>query len=93
MIASLIIGLYSTDFLDKWEFVGLHWYRSVLTDKLVHKAFLNTAYFSFATVPLNTLLALIIAVMPTRGFVGRVSGVRSTICPRLSPAWQFLLWR
>lgn len=67
MIASLIIGLYSTDFLNKWEFVGLHWYRSVLTDKLVHKAFLNTAYFSFATVPLNTLLALIIAVMLNQG--------------------------
>jgi multiple sugar transport system permease protein len=67
MIASFVIGLYDTNFLNKFNFVGLHWYRSVFVDKIVHKALINTAIYSFATVPLNTLLALTIAVMLNQG--------------------------
>ncbi|HXF64532.1 MAG TPA: sugar ABC transporter permease, partial [Caldilineaceae bacterium] len=71
MLASLVIGLYDTDFLNKWEFVGLHWYTSVVQDRIVLKALWNTAYFAFAAVPLNTLLALCIAVMLNQGIAGQ----------------------
>lgn len=67
MVASFIIGLYDTNFLNKTNWVGFHWYRSVVQDRLVQKALLNTAYYSFATVPLNTILALSIAVMLNQG--------------------------
>lgn len=67
MVASLVIGMFRTDFLTHWEFVGLHYYKSVLSDRLVHKALINTAYFSLVSVPLSTALALSIAVMLNQG--------------------------
>ena len=67
MIVSFVIGMYDTNFLNKFNFVGLHWYRSVVSDKIVQKALINTAIYSFATVPLNTVLALSIAVMLNQG--------------------------
>lgn len=63
MLASLIIGLYRTDFLNETTFVGLRWYQNVLSDSLVRKSLFNTAFYSFSVVPLNTILALMIAVM------------------------------
>ncbi len=63
MLASLIIGLYRTDFLNETTFVGLRWYQNVLSDSLVRKSLFNTAFYSFSVVPLNTVLALLIAVM------------------------------
>jgi len=67
MVASFVIGMFRTDFLNTWRFVGLHWYKSALTDLLVRKALLNTAYFSLVSVPLSTVLALSIAVMLNQG--------------------------
>jgi len=67
MIATFVISLYDTDFLTKREFVGLEWYGSILSDTLVHKAFINTAIYVFVTVPLATLLALTIAVLLNQG--------------------------
>lgn len=71
MIASFIIGMYRTDFLSGAEFVGLHWYMNVLTDKLVQKALINTFIFSLFVVPLNTTIALLIAVMLNQGIKGQ----------------------
>ena len=71
MIASFIIGMYRTDFLSGAEFVGLHWYTNVLTDKLVQKALVNTFIFSLFVVPLNTTIALLIAVMLNQGIKGQ----------------------
>ena len=41
MLASLIIGLYRTDFLTETTFVGLRWYQNVLSDSLVRKALIK----------------------------------------------------
>jgi multiple sugar transport system permease protein len=71
MIASLVISLFSTDFLTKTEYVGLHWYGAAINDKLVHKALINTAVYSFAMVPLSTLIALMIAVLLNQGIKGQ----------------------
>ena len=71
VVASFVIGLYRTDFLTTTQFIGLHWYKSLLTDTLVRKAFLNTAYYSFVTVPLGTTLALTIAVVLNQGIKGQ----------------------
>ena len=67
MLASLVIGMYRTDFLTETTFVGLRWYQNVLRDSLVRKALINTAIFSFTVVPINTVLALLIAVMLNQG--------------------------
>ncbi|MBV7338944.1 sugar ABC transporter permease [Chloroflexi bacterium TSY] len=67
MIASLYIGMFRTDFLTEWTFIGFKWYQNVFTDTLVRKALINTAIFSFSVVPINTALALMIAVMLNQG--------------------------
>jgi len=67
MIGTFAISLYRTDFLTTSEFVGLDWYSGVLTDTLVHKAFINTAIYAFVTVPAATILALTIAVLLNQG--------------------------
>lgn len=67
LIASFVIGLYSTNFLTQWKWVGLHWFEAAFNDTLVRKALFNTAYFSFVSVPLSSILALIIAVMLNQG--------------------------
>ena len=67
LIASFVIGLYSTNFLNHWTWVGAHWFQAAFADTLVRKALLNTAYFSFVSVPLSSILALIIAVMLNQG--------------------------
>jgi multiple sugar transport system permease protein len=67
MIATFVISLYDTDFLTKYEFVGLSWYKGMITDTLVHKAFINTGIYAFVTVPAATILALMIAVLLNQG--------------------------
>jgi multiple sugar transport system permease protein len=71
MIATLILGLYRTDFLTVNEFVGLQYYKSVVMDKLVLKALGNTAIYVISMVPLSTALALLIAVLLNQGIAGQ----------------------
>jgi multiple sugar transport system permease protein len=71
MIASFIIGLYQTDFLTQTTYVGFQNFRNVVADRLVYKAFLNTAYYAFTMVPLSTLFALMIAVLLNQGIRGQ----------------------
>ncbi len=77
MIASFGISLLRTDFLNEATFVGLGQYRTLLGDPLAGKAFLNTAYFSFVSVPLSTIMALGIAIILNQGI--RLQGVWRTI--------------
>lgn len=77
MLASIAISLFDTNFVSRWNFVGLQWYKSLLDDTLVHKALLNTAYYAFAVVPLSTTIALSIAVLLNQGIVGQ--GVWRTV--------------
>ena len=68
MIASLIISLHKTDMLQTSQFVGLRNYaRILLSDPTSRRAFLNTAYYSFAMVPLGTALSLAIAMLLNQG--------------------------
>lgn len=71
MIASFVISLFSTDFLTKTEYIGFHWYNAAINDKLVHKALINTAVYSFVMVPLSTVIALMIAVLLNQGIKGQ----------------------
>lgn len=47
-------------------FVGLDNYRAILSEDIVHKAFVNTLIFTGALVPTGLLLSLIFAVMLNR---------------------------
>jgi len=71
MVASLGISFFKTDLLSETKFVILGNYGKMLQDKLVAKALFNTAYYSFATVPLGLSLALMIALILNQGLRGQ----------------------
>lgn len=63
MVASFVMSFLKTDLMMHTELVGFDQYRNVLHDKLIRKAFFNTAYYAFTTVPLGTAVALTIALI------------------------------
>ena len=68
MLASLGLSLLNTNLLTTSEFVGLKWYYDILfVDRLATKALVNTAYYTFAMVPLATAFALGIAILLNQG--------------------------
>ncbi len=59
-------GYYSfTEYhiVDVPRWIGLDNYRKILGDKFVHAALFNTAYFTFISVPLGVVVALILALI------------------------------
>ncbi len=94
MLGSLGISFFRTNFMKETRFVGLKWWGNVFTDRLVRKAFINTVYFVFVSVPLRTMLALAIAILLNQGIVAQ--GVWRTIyyLPSLvSGVAVSVLWR
>ncbi len=71
MLAALVISFFSTDFLTHATFDGLHWWRSLFSDTLIRKAFLNTLYYVVVSVPLKSAFALLIAVLLNQGVRGQ----------------------
>ncbi len=73
--ALMALGFSFTDFYvltpDKMEFVGLTNYKTLLTDKLFWKCLKNTAYFTFAIVPIEAIMALSMAILVNRKMFGR----------------------
>ncbi|MCD6291309.1 MAG: sugar ABC transporter permease [Anaerolineae bacterium] len=67
MLASLGISFLRTDMLTETKFVGLNNYVRMSHDPLVRKSLINTAYYSFAMVPLGTVIALVIALLLNQG--------------------------
>jgi multiple sugar transport system permease protein len=68
---SLVLAFLKTDLLRGYEFVAFSNFDTMLHDKLVKTALLNTAYYAFAMVPLGTVFALVIALIMNEGIVGQ----------------------
>lgn len=77
MIAGLVLGFYDTDLLSTWKFVGLGNIEKLYVDELFWKSLVNTAYYTFAVVPIGTVAAFIVALMLNQGVIGQ--GVFRTI--------------
>jgi len=71
MVAALVLSFFRIDFLTETQFIGLSWWDSVFSDRIVRKAFYNTGVYVVAVVPLNTVLALMIAVLLNQGIAGQ----------------------
>ena len=78
MLASFGLSLFRTNLLTESEFLGLKWYKDILlVDKLATKAIVNTAYYTFAMVPLATGFALGIAILLNQGI--KLQGLWRTV--------------
>ncbi len=63
MLVSFLISLYKTNFSNVFEFVGFENYISLFGDPLTYKSLAVTAYYTFISTPLQTILALCIALL------------------------------
>jgi len=71
MIYSLYLSFFDADFLTQSTFTGVTNYTQMFTDDaLWFKAMRNTLYYSFISVPLLTILALVIALLLNQKVVG-----------------------
>lgn len=71
MVYSLYLSFFNADFMTEFTFAGLANYKQMLfEDELWSKAISNTAYFSLVSVPLLTILALLIALLLNQKVVG-----------------------
>jgi multiple sugar transport system permease protein len=77
MIYGMILAFFRTDLLSVWQFVGLGNFGQLGSDSLFWKSLASTAYYTGAVVPLNTAIALVIAMMLNKPMLGR--GVFRTI--------------
>jgi multiple sugar transport system permease protein len=71
MVAALVISLMDWSMLSPPEWVGLGNYQRLLQDPLFYTVLFNTAFISFLSVPLQLVLALLIAL----GLNQKLSGV------------------
>jgi multiple sugar transport system permease protein len=63
MVFSLYLSFNKTDLLTGYKWIGFGNYTQLLADPLFPKALTVTAIYSFAAVPLNTMVAMMIALM------------------------------
>lgn len=63
MIFSLILSFYESDLLTRNYFIGLTNYQELFNDPLFWQSLKVTFIYAFASVPLGTALALLIAVL------------------------------
>ncbi|MBB6674636.1 carbohydrate ABC transporter permease [Cohnella nanjingensis] len=67
---ALYMSLTDWPLLGEHHFTGLDNYRGILADDLFWKVFGNTAYFTVGLVPLNIILALLLALLLSKKLPG-----------------------
>lgn len=78
---------------DRWEYLGFDNYVDLLSNSTFHTALKNTIYFTVASVGLETLLGMIIALTIHSNFKGRGAVRTSMLVPWAIPTVvSSLLW-
>jgi multiple sugar transport system permease protein len=93
MLYSLYLLAHKWNMLTPPKFIGLGHFERMLTDPLVSKSLLNTAYYTFFGVPLQLLVAFGLAIMLNQNIRGL--GIYRTIyyLPSITPAVAFaVVW-
>lgn len=94
--AAFVLAFYDWDLLLAPSFAGLDNFRQLLGDPVFRDAFLNTVYFTVATVPLSVAIGLFTALLVNQALRGIVI-FRSifllpyvTVTVALSLVWKWL---
>lgn len=93
MIYSLYLIVHKWNMLGPPQFVGLGNFERMLSDPLVGTSLFNTAYYTFIGVPLQLLVAFVLAVMLNQQIRG--IGIYRTVyyLPSITPAVAFaVVW-
>lgn len=97
VIAALVISMTDWDLLQAPKWVGLENYRTLFTDPLFGQVLKNTALYVLGTVPLQMLLALLVALALNQRIPGQLffrtayfmPVVASTVAVALVWRWIF----
>lgn len=97
LIASAVLAFTSYDVITAPKFVGLANFREMFADPVFVRSILNTAVYSFFTVPVAMGIALLLAVLLNTGLHGRwffrtaifVPQVTATIAVALVWLWMY----
>jgi multiple sugar transport system permease protein len=97
VIAALLISFTSWDLLRPAQWVGLENYQRLTTDPIFHRVLRNTVYYVIGTVPIQMLLALLVAMALNRRIPGTLffrtaffmPVVASTVAVALVWRWIF----
>jgi multiple sugar transport system permease protein len=60
---SLYMSLTDWNILSTPNFIGLENYQNIFSDKVAQETFFNTFYFTVVSVPINTVITLLLAVL------------------------------
>jgi len=93
MIYSLYLLVHKWNMLAPPQFIGLGHFERMLGDPLVNTSLYNTAYYTFIGVPLQLLVAFVLAIMLNQNLRGR--GIYRTVyyLPSITPAVAFaVVW-
>lgn len=78
---------------DRWQYIGFENYQDLLSNSTFHTALKNTIYFTVASVGLETILGMIIALTIHSNFKGRGVVRTSMLVPWAIPTVvSSLLW-
>jgi len=86
MISSLMLSFMQWDLFNDPEWIGLGNYKKLAEDPLVPKSFLNTAFYTFLSVPLNLFVALMAAMLLTAQIKGQPVFRTAFYLPSIMPA-------
>ncbi len=94
--AAFVLAFFDWDLLLAPSFAGLENFRELVRDPVFHDAFVNTVYFTVATVPLSVALGLAVALLVNQALRGIVI-FRSifllpyvTVTVALSLVWKWI---
>lgn len=83
---SLYLTLHEWDLIAKPEFAGFANYAALFSDRLLGTTLWNTAYYTFVSVPLQLLLALVLAIALNRGLRAESTFRTILYLPSITPA-------
>jgi len=86
MAYSLYLTTQDWDLISKPEFAGLANYAALFTDRLLGITLWNTAFYTFISVPVRLLLALLLAIALNQGLRGQSAYRTIFYLPSITPA-------
>jgi len=63
LIYGVYVSFFNTNLVNKWDFVGLKYYKRLITDFLFYKSIGRTFYFTFFTVLGRLVLGVLFAII------------------------------
>jgi multiple sugar transport system permease protein len=97
MIGALFLSFTSWDLFNDPEWVGLENYRELADDRRVWISLFNTAYYTFISVPINLVVALMAAMLLNTNVKGQAFFRTAFYLPAVMPAvanavlWFYIL--